>query len=284
MAFAGVLIFTPDALLFRLTDAEPFTVAFWRGLMAGAVMLTGAFFVYRRQTMQILLGMGRIGLIVALIQAANLILFCTALWYTSAANTLLIIASAPMLSALMSRIFLGESVSGPTWVAIAAVTAGVILVASGGAGDFGLLGEAIAFLNAITIAAFFVAVRKSEGQNMLAPIGVGYLFGAVVMAGVAEFPILSTEQWVWLTLSGAVMMPGALACLALAARHLPAPEVSMITLLEVVLGPMIVWWLLGEDPGERTLLGGAIIVLALFLHAWWRLRTTDRKPAHEAAV
>lgn len=284
IAFIGILIFTPDALLFRLTDAEPFTVAFWRGLMAGAVMIAGAFFVYRRETLNVLFGMGRIGLLVAVIQAANLILFCAALWYTSAANTLLIIASAPMLSAIMSRMFLGESVSGPTWLAIAAVTVGVILVASGGAGDFGLLGEALAFMNALTIAAFFVAVRKSDGQNMLAPIGVGYLLGAVVMAGVAEFPALSGEQWIWLSLSGAVVLPGALACLALAARHLPAPEVSMITLLEVVLGPMIVWWLLGEDPGERTLIGGAVIVLALFLHAWWRLRTSDRDQATEVAT
>jgi drug/metabolite transporter (DMT)-like permease len=284
VAFCGVLIFTPDALLFRLTDAEPLTVAFWRGLLAGGVMLAGTVLFYRGRALSVLFGMGWIGLVVASLQAANLILFCAALWYTTAANTLVIIASAPMLAALMSRAFLGEHVSRGTWVAICAVMIGVLIVASGDAGDFGLLGEVFAFANALTIAGFFVAVRKSGEKDMLPSIGVGYLLGALLMALVADFPDLNSGQWGWLSLSGLVVLPGALICLTIAARHVPAPEVSMIVLLEVVLGPLLVWSVMGEDPGVRTLVGGSTIVLALFLHAWWRLKHSTRSSVPSQAA
>ena len=273
IALIGVLFFTPDALLFRLTDSEPLTVAFWRGLMAGAVLLTLSAFITPGGVRGVIGRLDGRSWQLAVIQGLNLILFCAALWYTSAANTLIIIASAPMIAALLSLVILREKVEGPTWIAMVAVGAGVVLVASAGVSAFGGLGETLALLNAVMIAAFFVVVRGAGEAGMIPAVGLGYLLGAIGIAPFAEFPELRQEQWMWLALSGLVMLPGALIGLTVGARYLPPPEISLLVLLEVILGPLLVWWLLGEDPGSPTLLGGAIIVLALFLHAWWRLRT-----------
>jgi drug/metabolite transporter (DMT)-like permease len=88
---------------------------------------------------------------------------------------------------------------------------------------------------------------------------------------------LAPAQLGWLVLSGAVILPGAIALLSLGPRYITAPEVSMITLLEVILAPLLVWALLGEDPGPRSLIGGAVIVAAVLGHAVWRLRAARRQ-------
>lgn len=274
LAFAlfGVTCFIPDALLFRLTDAEPLTVAFWRGMMAGAVLTIGVA-VLVRGGWRALLRPGRIGLALAVVQALNLILFCAALWYTSAANTLVILASAPMIAAVLSRVLLGERVAPQTWAAILAVSAGVIFVGAEGLSRFGGLGELLAFGNAVMIAVFFVLVRQAGDAQMIPSVGLGYLVAMVALLPFADFAPLAPAQWGWLAVSGFLMLPGALIGLTLGGRYLPPPEVSMLVLLEVVLGPLLVWALLGEDPGERTLIGAAMVISALFLHAVWQLRS-----------
>ena len=138
--------------------------------------------------------LGRRSWLLAVIQGLNLVLFCAALWHTSAANTLIIIASAPMIAALLSLVILREKVAGPTWAAMAAVGGGVVLVASAGVSAFGGVGEILALLNAIMIAAFFVVVRGAGEAGMIPAVGLGYLLGAVGIAPFAEFPELNQDQ------------------------------------------------------------------------------------------
>ncbi len=88
----------------------------------------------------------------------------------------------------------------------------------------------------------------------------------------AEFQSYSTAQIGYLFLNGAIILPVAIGLLSIGPRYLPAAEVSMFTVLEVILAPLLVWFVLGENPGSKSLIGGAIIVSAIFLHALWRLR------------
>ena len=107
---------------------------------------------------------------------------------------------------------------------------------------------------------------------MIPAVGLGLLTAAVLALPLAAFPAVAPLQWLWIALGGLVVVPFGLMLLTLGPRYLAAPEVAMLLLLETVVGPFWVWLVLAEEPGTRSLIGGAIIVTALFVHALVRLR------------
>ena len=211
------------------------------------------------------------GLLVIVLNAVGLLSWCSAMQHTSAANALLILATAPFVAALLSWVVVKETIDRATALAILAVFAGVLVIASGSIGRGHLLGDGFALANAVSIAAYYVTLRTTGRRNMLPHVALGSILGGLIAASVADFaPISPAQAWLIL-LSGAVILPGAVGLLMLGPRFLPAPEVSMITLLEVILGPLLVWAVLGEDPGPLTLIGGAVILLAITAHTARRL-------------
>ena len=107
---------------------------------------------------------------------------------------------------------------------------------------------------------------------MIPAVGLGLLTAAVLALPLAAFPAVAPLQWLWIAPGAPVVVPFGLMLLTLGPRYLAAPEVAMLLLLETVVGPFWVWLVLAEEPGIRSLIGGAIIVTALFLHALVRLR------------
>ena len=276
ITLAGVLVFVPDALVLRLIGADMMTVAVWRGLQAGTVFLIGAALLAPAALRNWRESLSGVALLVAALEGAAMVLFCAAIGATSVANTLLILATAPFIAALMSLLFLGERIDRATMLAIALAVSGVAILASGSIGAGSIRGDLLALANAVCMAGFYVALRKAGRRNMFPAIAVGYLGGALFALPFAGMEPLETAQIGWLVLSGAVILPGAIALLSLGPRYLTAAEVSMITLLEVILAPLLVWAMLGENPGTRSLVGGAVIVLAVLGHAIWRLRGSPR--------
>jgi drug/metabolite transporter (DMT)-like permease len=130
-------------------------------------------------------------------------------------------------------------------------------------------------MNAITIAAYYVTLRTTGRRNMLPHLALGSILGGLLAVPFADFEPVTTTQALLIFLSGAIILPGAAGLLMLGPRYLPAPEVSMITLLEMILGPLLVWAVIGENPGQMTLIGGAIIVITVTLHALRRLTQTE---------
>lgn len=278
VTLAGVMVFVPDALVLRLIGADMMTVAVWRGLMAATVFGVGVALLAPAALRDWRDSLGGVALLVAALEGAAMVLFCAAIGATSVANTLLILATAPFIAALMSRAFLGERIDGGTVLAIALAFGGVAILASGSLGAGSIRGDLLALANAVCMAGFYVALRRAGRRNMFPAIALGYLGGAALALPFAGMAPLAPAQIGWLVLSGAVILPGAIALLSLGPRYLTAPEVSMITLLEVILAPLLVWALLGEDPGPRSLIGGAVIVLAILGHAAWRLRAARLRP------
>jgi len=131
---------------------------------------------------------------------------------------------------------------------------------------------------------FYLALERTTVANVLvifastpliaALLTRGLLLAALVACPFAQFPVLGFDQWFYLVIGASVVLPVALALLTLGPRYLPAPEVAMLTLLETIIGPVWVWIVIGEEPGIRTLLGGSVVVAALFFHALWRFRQT----------
>ncbi|MEE8456059.1 MAG: DMT family transporter [Limibaculum sp.] len=272
ITLAGVAIITPDTLLIRLAAVEPFTLAAMRGVMGGLMVLALSALWYRRGFAGQFRGLGVWVLAVMLLQGVGMILFVNALAYTSVANVLIAFATMPMIAAVMAWAFLGERVAPVTWGAILVCLGGLIIVVSGSFGSGRLFGDLLALIDAVCLAAFLVVVRRHRTLNMVPAMGLGLLTSAVLAAPFAAFPALAPLQWLWIALIGLVVLPLGAMLLTLGPRYLAAPEVAMLLLLETVVGPFWVWLVLAEEPGIRSLIGGAIIVTALFLHALVRLR------------
>lgn len=275
VTLAGVMIFVPDALVMRLIGGDMLALAFFRGVISGSVFLMGNLLL----SPQLMPARGqwfdRKGLLIIGLNAGGVLSWCSAMQYTSAANALLVLAIAPFLAAILSLLLLRERIDKVTALAIALVFAGVLIIASGSLGQGRLLGDGFALMNALTIAAYYVTLRTTGTRNMLPHLALGSILGGLLAVPFADFEPVGTTQALLIFLSGAVILPGAAGLLMLGPRYLPAPEVSMITLLEVILGPLLVWAVIGENPGQLTLIGGAVIVVTVALHTLRRLTQTE---------
>jgi drug/metabolite transporter (DMT)-like permease len=275
VTLCGVMIFVPDALIMRLIGGDMLALAFWRGVISGSIFLVlNQIFAPRSMPAK---GewFDRKGLLIIALNAGGVLSWCSAMQHTSAANALLVLAIAPFLAAILSFLLLKERIDRVTALAIALVFTGVLVLASGSLGQGRLLGDGFALMNAITIAAYYVTLRTTGRRNMLPHLALGSILGGLLAVPFADFEPVTTTQALLIFLSGAIILPGAAGLLMLGPRYLPAPEVSMITLLEVILGPLLVWAVIGENPGQMTLIGGAIIVITVALHALRRLTQTE---------
>ncbi|MBM3616121.1 MAG: DMT family transporter [Alphaproteobacteria bacterium] len=275
VTLCGVMIFVPDALIMRLIGGDMLALAFWRGVISGSIfLLLNQIFAPRSMPAK---GewFDRKGLLIIALNAGGVLSWCSAMQHTSAANALLVLAIAPFLAAILSFFLLKERIDRVTALAIALVFTGVLVLASGSLGQGRLLGDGFALMNAITIAAYYVTLRTTGRRNMLPHLALGSILGGLLAVPFADFELVTTTQALLIFLSGAIILPGAAGLLMLGPRYLPAPEVSMITLLEVILGPLLVWAVIGENPGQMTLIGGAIIVITVALHALRRLTQTE---------
>ena len=272
LTLLGVLIFTPDALLIRLTNLDFFSLTVGRGTIAGLAILLGLALYYRRDFKKQILAIGSWGLVLALLQGSFTWAFYGALKNTSVANVLIFFASMPLIAALMSKIFLHEQVQKATWTAIGVVVLGLLIVGSRGLIVGNWLGDFLALMCAVIMAGFFTIVRGRRTVNLIPATGFGLLLAALVASPFAVFPEMSSSQWVYLIVGAGFVVPIACALLTLGPRYIPAPEAAMLSLLETVLGPLWVWFVISEQPDENTIIGGAIVVGTLLVHALWRMR------------
>ncbi|MFT7476456.1 MAG: drug/metabolite transporter (DMT)-like permease [Verrucomicrobiales bacterium] len=269
---SGVLILTPDSLLIRLIDADAWTIVFWRTVLTG-LSLTGAIAVSsRRLTFSTFRSIGRPGLAVAILFGAQLTLFVTAITRTSVANTLVILATAPLFAAVIGRVALKVQFPLRVWFASVVSLGAVAFIFIGSinsgrlTGDLAALGAALAFAVGLTI------IRQSRGVSMVPAWGLGALLAAAFSVFLADPFSVDRNGFLLLLLSGLVVMPIAFGLIALGPRRLSAPETGLIMLLETVLGPIWVWWWLGDLPNGEALVGGVVIVVVLMINSVLGLR------------
>ncbi len=269
---AGAALFVPDALLVRMIGGDVMDVAVWRGMIGGVATLGGTALFARHliPSWRELLSWPSLLLILA--QGLGSFLYLMALGQTSVANTMLLYASSPFLSALLAFGVLKERIARMTLLCMAAVFAGVVIIASGSLGGGHLWGDVIALLNAGSAAAYYVILRKTGAQSLIVSAALGFFATALLAYPFAPHHSFDSAQIGLVTLNGAIGLALGCALQMIGPRHLPAAEVSMITMLEIVASPLLVWAVLGESPGPLTLIGGGVILSALVIHAVWRLR------------
>lgn len=213
---------------------------------------------------------------VTFFMAINTVFFVLSIMMTRVANTVVIFAIAPFFAGIFSRLFLQESLPLRTWVAIVVSTLGVMLVFAGSIGRGNLVGDLLALLIAVSVGASLTILRRyHELQRIPLICGGGTIAGLIAWPFSDPFTLTATS-YATLAVMGLVQMPLALVLITTATRHLPAPEVSLFLLIETVLGPIWVWWALGEQAPEMTLIGGAGILGAIAVNSILALRQHAR--------
>jgi drug/metabolite transporter (DMT)-like permease len=208
---------------------------------------------------------GRGGLAVAALLALSSVSFITALNYASVANVLFMQALAPILAAALGTL-LGEPVPRRTWLAMTIALGGVALMV-GGPGHPEPLGVALSFLMTVSFAATLVLTRHLRDVSMAPATCLSQVVVVVALAPFASPGQIGGQDLGLLVALGIGQIGLGFVFLAIGGRLIPAAEVAVITLLEIVLGPLWVWIFLSEQPGAVTLAGGAIVLGAVAMQA-----------------
>lgn len=272
----GGLVLTIDIPVLRLGDGDVWSVLLIRsGGMAAMAFL--AWLVYRLVTGRWLsLLPGRISWIIALLYGISAITFITAVFNTSTANVVFILAFNTMFAAVLSWIFLGERPAPQTLLAMAAMIVGVTIIVWNGIALGNTFGDLMALLSSLIMSCAITISRAVRRDMGFAPLIANLLPAAVALMMVSGggFSIANPG---WIVFNGLFVMPVAFWCLATGPKYISAPEVAMFFLLETILAPIWVWIIFAETPSRATLVGGSIMIVALVGHSLWQL-SRGRRP------
>lgn len=275
MVLAPVLWSTAGVVTRHVQQATAFETVFWRSLFAFASV--GTLLVVQRRWLTLKKPM----LVSGAMWAVMFTAFMLALRLTSTANTLVVMSLSPLLTALLARAFLRESVALRTWVAIAAAAVGIAWMFAANLGAHSArdyLGMAIAALVPLASAINVVTLRAAAASVDLRPaVMLGGLLSCLVTLPLA-LPFNATLHDIGLLAFLGVFQLG-LPCvlLVIASRALLAPEIALLGLLEVLLGPLWAWLGAGEAPSAGTLAGGALVLAALAVNELQRIPLYGRR-------
>ena len=265
ITLTGVLILSPDVLLIRLADIPEWTLLVWRG--AGMAGMIGLWLIVRRgrRAGAAFRSVGLAGFAIGLIYTIGNVSFLYSVNHTLAANTLFLLATMPVFSALIARFVMGQPVAARTCGTIGAVLFGVGLIAwgSAGGGQGDLPGDLAAVVTALSWAVIFTIAAHKKRLSMVPAMAIAGAVATLVALPLAPSLTMPVESVPYVALIALVITPGATALLSLGPRYLPAADVALIMLLEAVFGPLLVWLVLAEFPGGWTLAGGAVVLGAL---------------------
>ncbi len=262
----GVLFVVPDSLFVRLIESDALTIAFWRQFISGSVIALGLLAVQGLAPFRAVLGTGRVGLIYGACTGISGILFVLAVANTSVANVVFIIASMPVFAMVFSRIFLSEPITRRMLLTILAVFVGLGVIAFGSGQTQGASwkGDLLAVAVSATFAAGLTAARQVRHVSMVPALPMAYLVAALLMMPVAAPLSVAPAQIPLVLLHGGVIALSSI-FLALGPRYITSAEVSLLILGESILAPLLVWVTLSENPGPWAIVGGAVVLGALFV-------------------
>lgn len=260
-----------------LSVTDSWTAIFWRSVCAALFLL--GFMLWREGgagTVRLFRAMGWAGVGVGLCFATASTCFVVALGYTTVANILLMQAGAPLFAALAGAVLFRERIGVPTWLAIVAVIVGVgIMVSNSIAGRVSPVGDGLALLMSVAVAGATVLTRRHANVGMMPAVFLGTVIAATVGGVMAGQWQVSAADAGLLFVFGALNLGLGMALFVTGVRLLPAALAALIGTFEPVLGPVWVWLVHGEVPGQRTLIGGAVVILALVLHLAWQFRQNN---------
>ena len=200
------------------------------------------------------------------------ITFVVSIQNTNVANTLVMIATAPMLSAILGAIFLKEPPDKKTWISIIVTFLAVLYIFFDSLKLGNFFGDILGFVTAVGLAVGAVIIRSAKSKNLVPAAVVGKLF-------VATFALFFIESFALINNDIFIVPLMCILCVAIpfvlvtiAPRFIPAEEVNLFFLLETIIGPIWVWLIIKEQPSVETLFGGIVIITTIALHSFLKLR------------
>ena len=268
IAFFGILILSPDAVFVRLADSNSWTVLFWRGLFFAAGIVVILLLTYRSKAVNELINIGKGGMLIGLLTALGGTSFVLAIHYTSIAKALVIISISPIVVAIVSLIMLKEKPTLFTWLSMILVFIGIYIVMSGDTSGVNLLGNFFALISVIVGGFSFTLLRKYKNVNMVPAMAVNGIVVALIGFLFADSLVLSSQSMLYILASG-VVLAVSFSLITIAPQYIPAPEVAMFFPLGTVLGTLMAWIVVKEQPSGNALIGGSIVIITLFCHTWY---------------
>lgn len=278
LALLGVFILSPDALLIRLLGDDPLQISVYRGILAGSMVLVYNQFLDRRSLYAQLAPVGAFWVIItSVVVGVSQLGFVFGISNANVTDVLVIIAFAPLASAFMSAIFLGEKVTKLTWAATLICGVGLAILFTQSGSDSSWFGLASATVCALTIAGQFVLMRSFPNENMTGCMGLGYIFSGIICLFLAADLTLESQQFFPMLLMVLIISPIPFVLFILSLRHVSAAETSLIMLLESILGTFWVWLVLSEKPSMQTALAGTLVIGTLIVYSWLSLKNEGNK-------
>ena len=272
MAFVAVMFITPDSLFIRLSNVDTWGLVFYRGIIPFFTVFLGMLLIYKLNFFKILFTSGYHGLIYIGTFSVTNITFVVSIQNTNVANTLVMIATAPMLSAILGAIFLKEPPDKKTWISIIITFIAILYIFFDSLKLGNFFGDILGFITAVGLAVGAVTIRSAKSKNLVPAAVVGKLF-------VATFALFFIESFVLVDRDIFIVPLMCILCVAIpfvlvtiAPRFIPAAEVNLFFLLETIIGPIWVWLIIKEQPSIETLQGGVLIIATIAIHSFLKLR------------
>lgn len=270
VACAGIL-WSLQGLAFRqIVEAGPWAILFWRS--AGMLPVLSAFLVWRTpgRPLAAIGAVGTAGVLggISLVAAFGGSIF--AIQTTTVANAVFLFAASPLVTALLGWLFLAEKVRKDTWIAILIALAGIFIMVRENLAGGAFVGIVGALLSALGFSVFTVTLRWRRLNDTLPVVLLGAIFSMILAFGATRHlgqPLqVGLADALWAMAMGAVTLSGGMVLYTLGSRVVPAAELALLSLLEVMLAPVWVWAFLGETASANTFIGGTIILIGVVLN------------------
>ncbi|WP_435257840.1 DMT family transporter [Thioclava sp. FR2] len=276
---AGVLWSLMGLMIRQIEVAGTWAVLFWRSIGVIPVLLALIWWRSGGQLWSRLLGVGWPGVIggIGLVLAFGGAIF--AIQATTVANAVFLFSASPFLAAVLGWLLLKEPVRRATWFAILLAGVGMYIMVREGLAAGALAGNVAALLSALGFAGFTIALRWGKMADMMPAVVLGALF-SIIAAGVVSTAIgtgvIVPAKDIAISMAmGAVILAFGMALYTTGSTVIPAAELTLLSMVEVLLAPIWVWLFLGETASSGTFVGGAILLAAVAFNA---LSGARRKP------
>ena len=272
LAFVAVMFITPDTLFIRLANVDTWSLVFYRGIIPFFTVLIGMLIIYKYEFFKMLFTSSHHGLIYIITFSITNIAFVVSIQNTNVANTLVMIAMAPMLSAILGAFFLKEMPDGKTWVAIGITFIAAVYIFYDSLQLGSIFGDLLGLLCALGLAVGAVTIRSAKNKNLVPAAVVGKLVVAIFAMFFIETYALLDRDLLIVPLMCVMCVAIPFVLVTIAPRFIPAEEVNLFFLLETIIGPFWVWMVIKEQPSLETIQGGIIIILTIATHSFLKLK------------
>ena len=272
LAFVAVMFITPDSLFIRLSNVDTWGLVFYRGIIPFLSVFLVMLLIYKLNFFKILISSGYHGLVYISTFSITNITFVVSIQNTNVANTLVMIATAPMLSAILGAIFLKEPPDRKTWISIIITFFAIIFIFFDSIKLGNFYGDILGFITAMGLAVGAVTIRSAKTKNLVPAAVVGKLFVATFALFFIESFVLENKDLIIVPLMCILCVAIPFVLVTIAPRFIPAAEVNLFFLLETIIGPIWVWFIIKEQPSIETLQGGVIIIATIAIHSFLKLK------------